>query len=157
MYHSILLLPFWLEALGLVEAFFVCLFVLFICFPLLSVLARASILRWTVVVNPCLVLDLRAWLSICLRLQTIKTVSHVMVTPTIKFLLLHNCNFVDRNYNINIWYEEYLICDPPSPVKGPFDLQRGHNPQVENHCLEERLFFFIITYGTNSGLFLYSP
>ena len=53
--------------------------------------------------------------------------------PTIKLflLLLYNCNFTVRNYNVNIWYEGYLIGDPCERV---IPSQRGRHPHVENPC-----------------------
>lgn len=45
-------------------------------------------------------------------------------------LLPHNCNFaLFMDHNVNIRYAGYLICD----------LQKGHDPQVENHSLRTLL------------------
>ena len=66
------------------------------------------------------------WLSSFLVLWPFNTVPHVVVTPTIKLfsLLLHNCNFATvMNNNANIcvfWWSQV------TPVRGSFDLQRGH-------------------------------
>jgi hypothetical protein len=65
--------------------------------------------------------------SAFLMLRPFNTVPHVVVTPIVKSfsLLLHNWNFATvMNRSINI-----LLGDP---VKG---IQKGHNLQVENHCL----------------------
>jgi hypothetical protein len=54
--------------------------------------------------------------------QPLNTVPHVVITPNHKVisLLLYNCNFATLvNCNINIWYVEYLICDPGKDCSVP--------------------------------------
>lgn len=66
------------------------------------------------------------WLSTFLKLRLFNTISHSVVTPNHKIilLLLHNYKFVTvMNHSGNIQYAGYLICDP----------QRGLNLHVENH------------------------
>lgn len=43
------------------------------------------------------------------------------------------------NHNVNIWYEEYLVCDPCEKVIWP---SKDCDPQFENHC--SRVFFLIV-------------
>lgn len=37
------------------------------------------------------------------------------------------------NLNVNVQYAGYLIYDP---VKGSFVPQKGHSPQVQDHCFK---------------------
>jgi hypothetical protein len=55
--------------------------------------------------------------------------------PTIKLFLLlfQNCNFATvLSHNVNIWCARYLI----------WDLQKDHNPEVENHGSEWSLSLY---------------
>lgn len=64
-------------------------------------------------------------------LRPFNIVLHVVETPTIKLfsLLFHNSNCATvMNCNVSIRYV--------TPVKGLFEPQRGHKPQVESHCFK---------------------
>ena len=67
-------------------------------------------------------LHLAQWFSPLPTLPPFKTVSHVVLTPTIILflLLLHKCNFA-------------TVMGCKANTFGDLVCQRGHNPQVQNH------------------------
>lgn len=85
--------------------------------------------------------DLTQWFPASLMLTPFNTVPRVVETPKQKIilLLLRNSNFSTlKNCNINIWYTDYLICDP----------QRSHDPQIGN-CWSNSIHFWYHQFADN--------
>ena len=98
------------------------------------------------------------WLSTSLMLFPFNTVPHVVVTPNHKIFLLlhHNCTFaIVRNHSTStcgFWWSW------ATPVSGPFDLQRGCDPQIEICCFRPWHISLTHSYGSLSWqtILLYS-
>lgn len=78
-------------------------------------------------------------------MQLLNTIPHVCGDPNIVLFLLplNYCHFATvMNCNVNIRVFQWSWA---TPVKGPLDSQRRHDPQVESHCFIIVLFLVTLT------------
>ena len=77
---------------------------------------------------------LSQWFAAFLMLWTFNIVLHVMVIPKHKIIFIAplNCSFATVvNHNL------CFLMVSGDPLKGPFSLQRGHDPHGENLCSKQ--------------------